>query len=227
MPQIQVLYVKFTRPLEEAVWNRYLTLLPVALQSDVLRFKKWRDRHARLFGRLLLVVGMRRYGLGVNLLEALRTDAHGRPYVDGQMDFNISHSGEFAACCVSEAGRVGVDIEQLRDCDLAPFEGNFDQDVWESIIDNANPLEALFRHWTRVECALKADGRGLALDSKQVRMCGQAADLDGSTWYVHEPDLDAGYCCSIATDVDCAEIEVVEVDFSDPETAGLLLPGSM
>lgn len=77
---------------------------------------------------------------------------HGKPGLDG-VEFNLSHSGEFALIAVSLAAAVGVDIERVRDrVDIARLLARIGEK------DLPEGRTALFARWTQREAMSKAVG---------------------------------------------------------------------
>ena len=51
-----------------------------------------------------------------SFLPKIERDGYGRPYFECRaFDFNISHDGNMAALVISDAGRVGIDIQRVSD----------------------------------------------------------------------------------------------------------------
>ncbi len=81
---------------------------------------------------------------------------HGRPIVDADgLWASLSRAGGMVAIAVSTAGPVGVDIESRAAADRFPLDSG------------AEPLEPV-RLWTIKEAVLKADGRGLRCDPREL-----------------------------------------------------------
>jgi 4'-phosphopantetheinyl transferase len=102
---------------------------------------------------------------------------------------SVTYAGEFAVVAIADAALVasiGIDAEPVADSrrDAAGMTGVL------------GPGEASVRSWTRVEAALKADGRGLRVDAATVRIddaaAGWTAMLPGAEplegWDVVGPD---------------------------------------
>jgi 4'-phosphopantetheinyl transferase len=93
---------------------------------------------------------------------------YGKPaLVDHNLEFNLSHSGDFALIAITDGRRVGIDIEQIR-------QGISSQVIAQQYFSKAEvaelqalPLEqrknAFFTCWTRKEAYIKAHGLGLSL----------------------------------------------------------------
>jgi 4'-phosphopantetheinyl transferase len=114
---------------------------------------------------------------------ALRFDtsgeAGGKPRLVGPpparaTDFNLSHSGELALVAIASGVEVGVDVEELRPLDdlgplarrvLAPAEAEALR-----LQPAGRRLEEWYRAWVRKEAVLKASGRGLEVDPRQVQL---------------------------------------------------------
>jgi 4'-phosphopantetheinyl transferase len=99
--------------------------------------------------------------------------AHGRPYAAGSPEeISVSYAGGVAVVAViprTVAHSIGIDAERGHDDSPAA-------------IDRMRP-GATLRDWTRVEAALKADGRGLEVDPTRVRV-----EITPDGWIAAVPD---------------------------------------
>lgn len=111
----------------------------------------------------------------------------GKPSVAGGPQFNLSHTGDFAALAVAETGRIGVDIEALRpiEPDIAKRFFSACENTSLSDLPATQWQDGFYRCWTRKEALVKAFGAGLSmpLDSFDVTltpdMPAQLLRLDG------------------------------------------------
>ena len=137
----------------------------------------------------------------------------GKPLVDRDLSFNLSHAGALVLIAVGWGGRIGVDVERVRDglatpelerCCFAPSEI-----VPLADLEPAARRRAFFQCWTRKESYLKAIGTGITvpLDAVAVVPLPErhgvsrviAADA-GADWSVHDLPVPAGYAAAIALD---------------------------
>jgi 4'-phosphopantetheinyl transferase len=98
---------------------------------------------------------------------------HGRPFLaGGELDFNVTHSGDLALLAVCAEGPVGVDVEVLREVRAAlGLSRRYFQMSERQHVEAALPEErsAIFLTcWTRKEAVLKSTGFGLALSPKLI-----------------------------------------------------------
>jgi len=77
--------------------------------------------------------------------------------VDGNY-WSVSHKPKYVAGVVA-CSRIGIDIEEIRDCREPLFRKIADQSEWELTDADKNTL--FFRYWTSKEAVLKAVGTGL------------------------------------------------------------------
>ncbi|WP_055589237.1 4'-phosphopantetheinyl transferase family protein [Streptacidiphilus griseoplanus] len=146
-------------------------------------------------GRALLrTVLARRCGTTPRRL-ALHRDACGRPALAGApgrhgLDFNLSHSGGYAALAVGRGIRVGVDLEALtaRSHLDAIARRVFDPAEQELLrrAPQGRELQRWYRIWTTREALAKARGTGL-------RGISHAAPGHGSAWLRRELRVAHGY----------------------------------
>ena len=141
-----------------------------------------RFRGARLTRAFVLSRGVLRALLGRYL--AIEPDrvrfaygARGKPRVafpPTPLEFNVAHSGRFAAYAFAAGCELGVDIEQLRptrdqEAIVRRYFSAEECKEWMDL-DAARRDEAFFRCWTRKEAYLKALGDGLALPLDSFRV---------------------------------------------------------
>lgn len=131
-------------------------------------------------------------------------DDHGQPYLVGaaQLHVSLARADGLSIVALTEAGAVGVDLE--RD-DAAGFEG-FAKAALHPDERVHTPQEAT-RTWVRKEAVLKATGRGLGVDPRQVRISEarqpaalldwHAADQPGEAWLADIPVRD-GWVAAVA-----------------------------
>ena len=93
-----------------------------------------------------------------------RTNAHGKPYLPGhpQICFNISHSGEYAACAFASIP-IGMDLQQHRRAAWERMaERYFSAEDQKRLAAAENAETLFFRIWTEEESYGKWRGTGLS-----------------------------------------------------------------
>ncbi len=167
----------------------------------IRRFRRWRDRQARLFARRLIAVALQWMGEKSDFSGEFETEANGRPVLPKlrKIDFNVSHSGRYVVCAVARRRRIGVDIERIRSIAVSDFRRYLTADEWDSIQNARNPFHRFFSIWTAKESAIKADGRGLSIPLTSVAVCGDRVQTEETGWYIHFVPIDFRYPCCLAT----------------------------
>jgi len=92
--------------------------------------------------------------------------AHGRPYLPGSaLHTSVSHSGRWVAVALTEAGAIGVDVEQRTAIDLALL-----APAVLAPDERLDTSKEFFAMWTRKEAVVKATGEGLRAPLTAVRV---------------------------------------------------------
>jgi len=93
----------------------------------------------------------------------------GKPFLlggPGNLEFNLSHSGDYALCALARGRAVGVDVERERPKHSGPEIARRFFSRAEAAALESWPLSdrnaAFFRTWASKEAFIKATGRGLA-----------------------------------------------------------------
>jgi len=222
---IWVFYASFDRQFSEDVWQYYLSKIPLSLQNKILSYHRWQDRQSGLFGKLLLSEGLKLYGYSPDSLNHLSYTGFGRPYLDNSgIDFNISHSGDYVVCAITDQGRIGIDIEKIKPIDLFGFERYMTPPEWKAIRESAEPYHTFYSYWTKKESAMKAYGFGLSVPLDKILIDNDKAlfysnmdmdmDMDNNL-FLQEIIINTSYKCHLATNIENAKIRIFEIQIHE------------
>jgi 4'-phosphopantetheinyl transferase len=136
-------------------------------RARMLRFRMPADQQRFLYARANLRILIAQ-DLGCAAADVVfDVGENGKPAVNGAVNFNISHSGDWVVVAQNSTQRVGVDIEKstsktnVLDLVTRFFHPREQHDF------NALPIslrqQAFYHTWVCKEAIIKCDGRGLAL----------------------------------------------------------------
>jgi 4'-phosphopantetheinyl transferase len=144
------------------------------------------------------------------------TNSHGKPALNGhKVEFNLSHSGDFALIAIAQERKVGVDVERIRSGISSHVIAQQYFSASEFAELQSLPLEqretAFFSCWTRKEAYIKAQGQGLSLplESFDVSLLPNERALlratrpdarEAARWTLLALDVDPCYQAAVATD---------------------------
>jgi len=185
------------------------------------RFRSAEDRTRFVLGRGLVRILLGEYLGQAPSTMSLVAGAHGKPELqggqrNGDVDFNVAHSGGWVLIGVARGLSVGVDVEQVRD--FPGLEGIasrwFARGEAEEILGlpARRRVSAFFGLWTLKEACHKALGVGLHAPLDQFRfpvgVPVAAAPLsevpgvqhEGVPWSVWNLGVEEGYAAAVAVD---------------------------
>lgn len=148
----------------------------------------------------------------------LVVDAHGKPRVDGGVQFSFSRSADIAVVAVSAGRDVGVDVERIRG-DLACVaiaRRFFSRTESERLAGAGTPerVRDFFRCWARKEAVVKAVGFGLSLPLETFTVpVGDGIVTPEPGWPCSRPyvlrgfHVRSGYAAAVALEGEAAWVE--------------------
>ena len=157
-----IYYTYFDQQWSHADYQQAVGFLPHAEKIKNARFIRWQDRQLGVLGKLLLLQALKQTGI-YKSLEQLSIAENGKPYFSDGPYFNISHSGNYAACILSTSSEVGIDVEEVKEIILEDFKSIFTLNEWKQIESSRHQTSVFYELWTKKEAILKADGRGLSI----------------------------------------------------------------
>jgi 4'-phosphopantetheinyl transferase len=190
-----------------------LVFLPEKLKQQALSKRQLLDKQLSIAGKLLLVQLLKNLRLDKELsLENLKYNAFHRPYFDANVDFNISHSGKMAICCGTITGKIGIDIEYIKETNLDDYTGYFTENEWTHINKCQNRYDGFYHYWTKKEAVLKAIGTGFHTPLSSVDVSGESLIYDDITYHMQTLDIGEGYKCHIATTVNAVNVGLLRIN---------------
>lgn len=210
---VNIFYTQFTRKLSDESFIQLLLQLTPAMQNQVARYRHWQDAYRNVLGKTLLVTALKSVGAASYSLFDLKFTGLQKPYFEGGPHFNISHSGEFVVCAISQSTTLGIDVEEVKAIPVDDFTGLFSANELADIYHVENEYLPFYKLWTQKEACLKAIGIGLNVPLNKVSVYDSSIVHNGSTWFLSEIELSAGYVCHLCTDVENPPIKVKEVNF--------------
>lgn len=196
---LNIYFSLFYEPPTAKQWHFLESTLPHPFHQRAKRFHRWQDRCATLLGRMLLLEGLQKIGLSNTDLNTIYYSDFGKPALDGPVYFNISHSGSMVACALTDQGEVGLDVELLRPINLDDFRDWTDPPPWEATANPKEKLNYFYDFWTLRESVLKADGHGMSIHPKEIRVANQHAWVNHKSWCVHPLHIHPDYRAHVAT----------------------------
>jgi 4'-phosphopantetheinyl transferase len=209
------------------VWRLSLNLLADSVKLIESTLSADEEKRAARFhfqvdkNRFVVSHGMLRKILGRYLHRepselTFSINQYGKPaLVDFNLEFNLSHSGDFALVAVTQGRKVGVDVERIR-------QGISSHVIAQQYFSKAEVAElqslpfeqreaAFFTCWTRKEAYIKAQGLGLSLplESFDVSLSPNEPAMlravrpdekEAARWTLLSLDVDPNYAGAVAVE---------------------------
>ena len=149
---------------EEKEYRRFRNMVSEQKRERLDRYKHVEDYRRSLLGDILSRSLLEKM-TGIDACELdICVDDMGKPYVENAY-FNVSHSGEYVACIVSDKP-CGIDIETMDKDNLDIAKRFFVKSEYEYISDcSKEEIKSRFYEiWTAKEAYSKYEGKGLGID---------------------------------------------------------------
>jgi 4'-phosphopantetheinyl transferase len=187
------------------------------------RFRFAEDRHRFIVSHIALRDVLSRYLHIEPEKIVFSVGEYGKPAVISKLklDFNLSHSGDFALIGLARERKVGVDVERFREeLEIEKIARRFFSENETAELMNLPPDQqqiGFFNCWTRKEAYIKAHGLGLSLplDSFDVSLSPNGPAIlratrpdpqEASRWTLLSLDIEDQYAGAVA-------VEGTELDF--------------
>ncbi|MDX6191915.1 4'-phosphopantetheinyl transferase superfamily protein [Flavobacterium sp. Fl-318] len=211
---IHLFFTRFDKPISSDNWSRLQEYLSPELRKKSNSYRKWEDQHAFVLGRLLLMECLNEIGISKNAILDIKYNEFGKPFLNNDIDFNISHSGNFVICAIAQKAKLGIDIEVITPIDFKDYNYILTAEEWQKIHLSEDPLKSFFRLWTMKESLIKAVGNGLSIPLLDITIHNNKVLYDNKSWNLTELVLSENSCASVATTIAHPNFVFFEVDYS-------------
>lgn len=157
----------------------------------------------------------------------------GKPILsDAEIQFNISHSGDFLICGISLINRIGLDIQEIYSISsLDRIINNFfspaEIQYLRTLPSRETYQEHFFAIWTAKEAYLKAVGDGIQGSFNQLSIIPESAALlnfrldhpdlnaEDRQWAINTLEIAQGYRAAMAINGELLELQKFEINPGD------------
>lgn len=178
--------------------------LPEIKRQQIKRLRQQNDQLLSLAGLQLLKIGISEVSGKPFALDQLRFPEKAKPFFAGNIDFNISHSGDVVCCVISDSAKVGVDLELQRDVTPATMNKFLDEST-DSLgnTPDKNMKYRFFDVWTKNEAIIKAANHGSIYNMHDIQHEQIGGHYQNHFWYTYPVDIvpaddNNEYTCHIA-----------------------------
>lgn len=178
------------------------------------RFHFHADRHRFTISHAALRDVLSRYLNQAPSQITFTIGQYGKPKVTSNtdLDFNLSHSGDYALIAVASGHKVGIDVEKHRhDMDHEKIAQRFfsvkENAEWNSL-PREEKISGFFNCWTRKESYIKAHGLGLSMPladfdvsispNEHVTLSTHSHPHEAPQWTLRSLDVHPNYAGAVA-----------------------------
>ena len=171
--------VKVNSPIDENTFRLLLRFVQPEKKERILKQRLKQNADNMLIGEILAKSAIKKiFGIPIAKQE-FSLGEHGKPYLKDfpNIHFNISHSGEYVVCCVSDKP-IGIDIQKIGKYNPGVAKKVCNEKELKEIEESLDKAAEFTKLWTQKEAVLKRDGTGFA--NKDVKNCldGEKAEVE-------------------------------------------------
>lgn len=195
---ICIYYTELKKEYNNDVLEKALQKMPQNIVDDIKQYKFEQQQWHTFLGKKLLAFALQQNNIAYTLSD-IKYHKKEKPYLAEDIDFNISHSGDYVILALVQNNNIGIDIEKHRNIDNTLFKKYFNDVEWKSIQEASNPNSVFFDYWAIKESAIKCDGRGVEILGKTNIYDESSLLCDEQKMYYQLLKIDEQYSASVCT----------------------------
>lgn len=193
------------------------SLLSEEEREKAARFRREAERNSSIAARGALRVLLFGYTGKPPATIDFQYSENGKPHVVGSdVDFNVSHSGEWVVLAFGRNRNIGVDVEKIkREMDVLSVAKRYFALEERALVESAEDRHAVFFElWARKEAYVKACGSTLFAELASFPVpIDEAGERDG--WYFRRLEAGSEYAAAVVTDKELKRVDSWRYGLSD------------
>ncbi len=196
-------------------FNRYYNCMPEVVRDKIFDLKNDKAKRQTLGGWSLLCGALSDELNALSIEDFSKVDIvykeHGKPFIAGMEDihFNISHSGDYAICAVSDT-EVGCDIEKTGEFNMNLAERFFTPEE-RSVVRTSDDF---FKIWVKKESVIKCTGEGLSRGLDTFSVLSNRTEINGQMLYTGLAKAPNGYKIAVCNYIERNKARFINKTFN-------------
>ena len=184
--------------------------------KNIKEYKNERDFARSLIGKSLLRKGLESLEKPQLILDIQRNKFGRYVCPKGEVDFNISHSGNAVVVAFETEGKVGIDIQEKSKGSLLIAERFFAEEEVEWMKAQKDFNHAFTHVWTRKEAVVKATGTGIRIPLNSFLVLNDEVEMQGEPFYLqsdltHSSDYFLTVCSNLNQPYEIQQVALNEL----------------
>ena len=213
--------IRIDEPIEQETYNRFFAFVSEEKRARIKRFHFIEDAKRTLYGELLIrYLACDRLKIANNGL-VIDCNEFGKLFLREypSFHFNISHSGDWVACAISEK-EVGIDIEKIKSIDLDIAKRFFSDTEYKMLMSQPEDFKINYFYgiWTLKESYIKCIGKGLSVLLNSFSICVEKMHVTLATGliavYLSKISIDDNYKLSVCSkeNLFAEKIDIIKIN---------------
>jgi len=195
--------------------DSWINNIPIEKQSKIKKLRSNKNKLLSLAGLRLLKLALSEITGSTFSLMQVKFPHLQKPFIDKNIDFNISHSGDIVCCVISKNIKVGIDIELQRKVTPLTLSKFLAKNNVGGL--KGEDTQRFFNLWTIYEAIIKAASHGSIFNMNDVVLEDNKGLYQNRDWYFYPVNIsdtkepDKKYTCHIACSEEVFDFQIKSI----------------
>lgn len=208
-------YIQYDYQETERQLEFLLNSIPIHFKEKAKKFRQKEDCMRAVLGKHLIKYALVKEGYPENCLNNLKVDQYNRPFIDTEIDFNLSHCKNYVVCAIGKTVKVGIDIEEIIPVNNEEFRSFFHSSENEKLNQSKDRNYDFYSIWTKKEAVCKANGKGLLLELSEIDTTTDLISCEYEKWSIIEINIDSKFKTHLAVNDSQIDPMIIQLNLNN------------